>query len=341
VKVGVVVPESGVRQALARALQGGEYEVDWTATTGADALQQFDSGHADVLLVSATLNDMSPAELTRRLLARRSCGVIVLAHDTSEGVSKVYEAMAAGALDVLRVQAHGEGIASESLLSKLRTASRMLGHTSGKMRSLQAGALMAKALARPPALIAIGASTGGPQALLTVLSGLPRNVSASIVIVQHVDSEFSEGLANWLQDGSGIRIEIARAGCAPKSGVALLASSKDHLVMTAGGSFRYTPDPRALAYRPSVDVLFQSLAQHWKTPGAAVLLTGMGRDGAEGLHKLRKGGWHTIAQEESSCVVYGMPKAAVQLGAASKVLAPPAIAAELAAFVARRQALHA
>jgi two-component system, chemotaxis family, response regulator WspF len=338
VKVAIVVPEPPIRQALARALAGGEYVIDWTAGTGAEALHQFESGDADVLLVGATLADMSPADLTRRLLARRSCGVIVLAHDTSEGVSKVYDAMAAGALDVLRVQALGERISSEALLAKVRTASRMLGHTSGKMRSIQAGAVMASA--RPPALIAIGASTGGPQALLTVLSGLPRNVSASIVIVQHVDSEFSEGLATWLQEGSGVRLEIARVGSAPKAGVALLASSKDHLIMTAGGSFRYTPEPRALAYRPSVDVLFQSLTQHWKTPGAAVLLTGMGRDGADGLHKLRKSGWHTIAQEESSCVVYGMPKAAVLLGAASKVLDPPAIAAELAAFVARRQARH-
>jgi len=338
VKVAVVVPQLSVQQMLTRALEGDEYEVDWTATTGLEALHQFETRDADVLLVSVSLHDMTAAELTRRLLAKRSCGVIVLAHDTSEGVSKVYDAMAAGALDVLRVQAVNGRVSAEAVLAKLRTASRLLGHSSGKMRSIQAGTLLAQSLGRPPSLIAIGASTGGPQALLTVLSGLPRNVAASIVIVQHVDSEFSEGLATWLQEGSGIRVELARPGCAPKPGTAFLAATKDHLIMTSGGSFRYTPEPRALNYRPSVDVLFASLAQHWRTPGAAVLLTGMGRDGAEGLHKLRKGGWHTIAQEESSCVVYGMPKAAVQLGAASKVLAPGAIAAELAAFVAKRQA---
>jgi len=104
------------------------------------------------------------------------------------------------------------------------------------------------------------------------------------------------------------------------AGVAYLASSQDHLVVTAGGTLRYRGEPRDLAHRPSVDVLFGSLVEHWRTPGVAVLLTGMGRDGAEGMRKLRCAGWHTIAQDQASCVVYGMPKAAVLLDAASQVL---------------------
>jgi two-component system, chemotaxis family, response regulator WspF len=123
----------------------------------------------------------------------------------------------------------------------------------------------------------------------------------------------------------------------PTPGVALLAGTEEHLIMAAGGSLRYTPLPRELPYRPSVDVLFGSLAQHWKTtPGVATLLTGMGRDGAQGLKKLRQAGWLTIAQDEASSVVYGMPKAAAQIGAAARVLALEDIAPEISHFVMRR-----
>jgi chemotaxis response regulator CheB len=122
--------------------------------------------------------------------------------------------------------------------------------------------------------------------------------------------------------------------------MALLAGTEEHLIMAAGGSLRYTPLPRELPYRPSVDVLFRSLVQHWKTPGVATLLTGMGRDGAQGLKQLRQAGWLTIAQDEASSVVYGMPKAAAQLDAAARVLALEDIAPEISNFVLRRSPPH-
>jgi chemotaxis response regulator CheB len=335
----VVSPEASVQRALSRALGKTEHRLVWSASSGAEALRRFETEDADVVLVSLARSDMRPAELTRRLLAKGHCAVVLVADGTGQGLSQVYEAMGVGALDVVSVppRAAGDSVAScEPLFAKLRTAGRLLGHGSGRMPVAEPVPLAPSSRDQIPFLIALGASTGGPQALLTILSGLPRNLPAAIVIVQHVDSEFSAGLASWLQEGSGIRVELAGPGSAPTLGGALLAGSKDHLVMTAGGTFRYTPDPVELPYRPSVDVLFASLARNWHGPGAAALLTGMGRDGADGLHKLRKIGWHTIAQDEASCVVYGMPKAAVQLGGAIRVLSPPAIAGELAQLVTKK-----
>ncbi len=169
-------------------------------------------------------------------------------------------------------------------------------------------------------LIVIGASTGGPQAIVDVLTRVPKDLPAAIVIVQHITVEFSEGLASWLSAMCQRPIRIAVNGDQPRTGEVLIAGSNDHLAMINGGSFRYTPDPVETPYRPSVDVLFGTVASHWKHPGVGVLLTGMGRDGAKGLLTLKQKGWHTIAQDEKTSVVYGMPAAAAEKGAASVIL---------------------
>jgi two-component system response regulator WspF len=156
------------------------------------------------------------------------------------------------------------------------------------------------------------------------------------VIAQHVDSEFSAGLCSWLQRATPLPIVLATAGCRPAPGTVLLAGSNDHLVLTAQRTFIYSAEPRKLLYRPSVDVLFRSLAEHWPGPAVAVLLTGMGRDGAQGLEQLRQLGWHTIAEAESSCVVFGMPKAAIELGAAREILPLASIPAAIARACERK-----
>jgi len=154
-----------------------------------------------------------------------------------------------------------------------------------------------------------------------------------MVIVQHVDAQFAGGLAKWLGDQAAIPVTLAREGMQPEPGTAYLAESNDHLVIGADRTFRYTAEPVDNPYRPSVDAFFESLEANWKRPGVAALLTGIGRDGARGLLALRRAGWHTIAQDERSSVIYGMPKAAVELGAAKEILPleriPEAITARL------------
>ena len=185
-------------------------------------------------------------------------------------------------------------------------------------------------------LIAIGSSTGGPKALADILSKLPKDLNAAIAIVQHVDAQFSAGLVDWLNQQATLPVKVAVPGDRFERGTVLVAGTNDHLYVKPDLSLGYTPDPIDYPYRPSVDVFFKSLAQQWSRKGTAILLTGMGRDGAEGLSALRLKGWHTIAQNQASCVVYGMPKAAVELNAAVEVLPPDAIVAALI----RRSMMH-
>jgi len=333
-KIGVVEPATRVVRALESALGGTGHSLAWHASTGAEALKLVAAVPPHILLIGLRVADIKPAELTKKLLAKKSCAVLVLA-SAKDDMSSAYDAMGAGAIDVVKAPAFDDGgllLGAEHLLAKLRTAGRLLGHASAEL-----AAVRPRSVPPPlPPLVAIGASTGGPQAILTVLGALPKPFPGAVVIVQHVDDEFSAGLASWLAETSGMRVELARVGSVPSAGLALLAGAEEHLVMATGGCLRYTPTPRELPYRPSVDVLFNSLAQHWKSAGVAVLLTGMGRDGAQGLKKLRQAGWHTIAQDEATSVVYGMPKAAAQLGAATRVLGVSDIAAEVASFVARQ-----
>lgn len=334
-KVGIALANPRLVRTIERALAQSEHELLWSTQSAPEALRRALSECPELVLVGIDMSEMTAADLTRRLLARGRTIVMLVANQRDAAISPIYEAMGAGALDVLALAEHGTSAAETQLvLGKLRTASRLLGGSSANLEAVDPR-VASPTRARPPPLIALGASTGGPQALLTILSALPVHTSAAVVIVQHVDAEFSQGLATWLEQGSGLPVAVARPGASPSAGTVLLAGTTEHLVLSAGGTFRYTAEPRDLAHRPSVDVLFESLARHWRGAAAAALLTGMGRDGAAGLDKLRKAGWLTFAQDEASSVVYGMPKAAVQLGAAMKVLAPEGIAVELALFAER------
>ncbi len=169
-------------------------------------------------------------------------------------------------------------------------------------------------------IIAIGASTGGPRALAAVLRALPLDLDASVLVVQHVSVEFVAGFAAWLGSEIARPVELARRGVVPRAGQILVAGEDRHMIMNARGALEFRDEPLTLTHRPSVDELFTSLATHAR-PGIALLLTGMGRDGAEGLLTLRRAGWHTIAQDEASSIVWGMPGAAHRLGGASETLA--------------------
>jgi two-component system, chemotaxis family, response regulator WspF len=185
-------------------------------------------------------------------------------------------------------------------------------------------------------LVAIGASAGGPSALAVVLKGLPEDFSAAIVIIQHVDVQFAQGMAEWLSQHSALPVRVAAEDDRPVRGTVLIAGTQDHLQMKAADRLGYTRDPLDYVYRPSVDVFFESVNRHWRGGAIGVLLTGMGRDGANGLKVLRDKGHHTIAQDEASSVVYGMPKAAARLAAAVDILPMADIAPRLLEILAKK-----
>jgi chemotaxis response regulator CheB len=184
-------------------------------------------------------------------------------------------------------------------------------------------------IGRRERLVAIGASAGGPAAIARVLEGLPRGFPAAVVIVQHVDERFAPGMAEWLSRTSPLPVRVAQEGERLVAGIALLSGTNDHLVLKSPDRLGYEREPKDHAYRPSVDVFFESVSAKWPGEAVGVLLTGMGRDGAKGLKTLRNKGYYTIAQDEATSAVYGMPKAAATLGAAVDVLPLERIAPRL------------
>jgi len=169
-------------------------------------------------------------------------------------------------------------------------------------------------------LIAIGASTGGPAAVLNLLSTLPASFSAAVVVVIHVDEKFAPDMAAWMDGKTKMPVHLVDEGKHPKAGEVLLAATNEHLVLTRNQTLHYTREPVDYPYRPSVDAFFSSLVQNWRGEATGVLLTGMGKDGAKGLKAMREHGWHTIAQDKTSSAIYGMPKAAAKIGAVSEIL---------------------
>lgn len=323
--------------------------VAWIARDGQEAVDRAAADPPDLILMDMVMPVMDGVEATRRILARAPVPILVVTASVRGNQDRVYKALGAGAIDVAatpRLAASGEVLAAEGLIRKIMAAGTLTAlapsvggngavsaaATSGTEAATSGAASAAlrrsTSIGAPDAapLLAIGASTGGPQALVEVLRRLPRPLRHAVVIAQHVDPQFAPGLATWLTSESGHPVRALRDGERPVAGDILLATSGDHVVLSADGALRYQAEPRQMPYRPSVDVLFHSLASHHGTPSVAVLLTGMGRDGAEGLLALRKRGWTTIAQDRKTSVVWGMPGAAATLGAATLVLPLTSIA---------------
>ena len=308
------------------------HEIAWIARDGAEAVKKCAEDTPDLILMDLIMPVMGGAEATRRIMAETPCAILVVTATVQGNASKVFEAMGYGALDAVNTPvlgADGTAGGGEKLLEKIRLIERLVGDPGNGERATPIRTDAPQAAGEHPPLIAIGSSTGGPKALSVVLGALPPDFPAAIVVVQHVNTQFAEELAAWLDRQSPLAVRLAPDGGRPEAGTVLIPATDDHLVMTAGGTLAFTQDPRDYPYRPSVNVFFKSVADHWPTPCVAALLTGMGSDGAEGLLALRRARWLTIAQDEATSVVYGMPKAAARIGAADEILPLDAIAPAL------------
>ena len=182
----------------------------------------------------------------------------------------------------------------------------------------------------PVRLIAIGASTGGPPALQAILSQLPADLSVPVVVVQHMSPGFMKGFARWLAGTTSLRVKLAEHGEPLQPGTVYLGPDHQHLLAAQNGHVWLSDSSPVGGHRPSATVLFESVAQRYGRAAVGVLLTGMGKDGAQGLKALHDAGAHTIVQDEATCVVFGMPKEAIALGAAAEVLPLERIGAGLA-----------
>lgn len=317
--------------------------IAWVAMDGAEAVTMCARDLPDVVLMDMIMPVMDGVEATRRIMRATPCPILVVTATVEGNASKVFEALGAGALDAVAtpgIASDGSAANAEPLVRKIKAIGMIagIGRAAAPPPAISP-AVMTQARAIPPC-VAIGVSTGGPQALATVLRMLPSPMPCPAIIVQHIDVTFAPGLAGWLSAETHHRVEVACEGDSLIAGRIVLAGTSDHLVIDAAGLLGYTADPREQLYRPSVDVFFESMVKAKASPGIAVILTGMGRDGAVGLGRLRAAGWHTIAQDKATSVVWGMPGAAVEIGAAVQTLPIQdiggAIAARIAQFVTSR-----
>lgn len=302
------------------------YAVAWVARDGAEAVQKAVADPPDLILMDLVMPGVNGAEATRRIMTTRPVPILVVTGSVSGNFGLVYEALGAGAVDAVNTPVLGPDgslAGGDVLLAKVAQIAK---------KATTGSAPDQVPAARPaPHLVAIGSSTGGPAAVADLLAGLGPAFPGAVVLTQHIGADFTAGLAEWVQHKTRFPVRVAKSGDCPQPGVALLAGRDDHLVMTADGTLAYTPDPVDTPFRPNVDALFVSLAAHWPHPGSAAVLTGMGRDGADGLLRLRRAGWTTYAQTAGSCAVPSMPDAAVKLGAAGHVLTPAEIGRAIAA----------
>lgn len=335
-KIAIVNDSPLAVEALRRSLgYNTDHQVLWTATNGAEAVALCKAQTPDLVLMDLIMPGVDGVEATRQIMANCPCAILVVTASIGANSSRVFEAMGHGALDAVDTPELGLGedrAAAATLLRKIDTIGRLIGD-----RPARPVASRARRKVSGERLVAIGASSGGPTALAKLLSGLPADLGAAIVIIQHIDEQFAAGMADWLNQYSPWPVRLAKEGDQPGPGTVLLAGTRDHLVFKAADQLGYTSDPVEHVHRPSVDVFFDSVNRQWGGDVYAVLLTGMGRDGAAALKALRDKGHYTVAQDAASSAVYGMPKAAAEMQAAVEVLPLDAIAPRLTELVSGKE----
>jgi len=335
-KIAIANDVAMAAEALRRVVAStAEHQVLWIARTGAEAVRMCADNRPDLILMDLNMPELDGVEATRQIMEQSPCAILVVTGRPQDNVNQVFRALGAGALDVTATPVlQGQPGGDAELLAKIRTMDKLIRHSGGSQamlpRSAANGGHAAHGATASPAplaeiekvtsLLAIGASTGGPVAVSKLLAGWKAPRGCAIVVVQHIDQHFADNFARWLGEQLEMPVRSAEEGDELVAGVILIAKSNDHLKLDQNLRLRYDSHPKDYAYRPSVDVFFHCVAQHWKGEAIGVLLTGMGRDGAEGLLAMRKAGQSTIAQDQASSAVYGMPRAAAELDAAQMIL---------------------
>ena len=344
IRVLVVEDSATMRHALREALAADpELQVVGEAFDGGQAVELVGRLRPDVVTMDMMLPTMSGLVATEHIMAEFPTPILVVSSADRRELFSTYNALAAGAVDVLEKP---RGDASDAdwakrLCSSVRLVSRIrvITHPRARLSRPAAVAAPTAAPAEDPALrlVALGASTGGPGALTELLRALPPTFRTPILCVQHIAASepFAVAFSDWLADQTGRAVSYAAEGMPVSSlGTRVVLAPPDRHVYVRDGVVRLSDGPPRHSCRPAVDVLFESVAAEYGPAAAGCLLTGMGRDGADGLLRMRARGAITFAQDEASCVVYGMPREAALLGAAAYVLRPARIAARLAELVA-------
>jgi two-component system, chemotaxis family, protein-glutamate methylesterase/glutaminase len=324
-----------MRAAIKKALEADpRFEVIAVAKDGREGVDKVIALGPDVVTMDFNMPVMDGIRAVREIMARRPTPVVMLSAHTVEGARETFDALAAGAVDFLtkpsgEVSADLERLAPRliaKLLEAAQAAPRPAPPPPPRPRSMTPGATWP---GTGPRVVVIGISTGGPAALSQLLPQLPGDLGLALLVVQHMPAQFTQTLAERLDAQCAIEVREAREGDRPRQALALIAPGDHHLDVGDAGKLHVVNGPEVNNCRPSVDVTMKSAARVFGRRSVGLLMTGMGRDGAEGMAAIKAAGGVTLAQDRGSSVIWGMPKAAIETGAADEVVALSDLAARL------------
>jgi two-component system chemotaxis response regulator CheB len=348
-RVLVVDDSALMRKLIPQMFQADDsIEVVGTAMDGTFCLKKIEELKPNVVTLDLEMPGMNGIDTLKEIMRRQPLPVIVFSSHSTEGASVTLKALGLGAFDFVTKPKDATAHMAETsreLIAKVKAAA------DSKLKPRMLPGVPPRPEKRditpvgiPSKVVAIGISTGGPQAMEFMLSQLPADFPGTIVVVQHMPEGFTEMFARRLNETSALRVKQAQSGDLLQPGRVLVCPGSRHLKvkrLPLGDIVVLSDEPRVNGHRPSADVLLRSVAEEFRGQAVGVLMTGMGDDGAEGLGAVKKAGGLTIAQSEESCVVYGMPKAAIERGYATRVVALDVMSATLQAVCGRNEAMRA
>ncbi|MFZ5853049.1 MAG: chemotaxis-specific protein-glutamate methyltransferase CheB [Chloroflexota bacterium] len=337
----VVTEDSAVTRALLTAIleEAPEFEVVAAVSDGAAAVDAVGRLRPSVVTMDLHMPRLDGVEATRRIMREVPTPIVVVTASSEVDGRMTYDALAAGALSVVARPVGPSDPRFAPRRAQLLAELRLMAGVSVVRRFEQTQPPTSAPLreprqpVRPIRVIAIAASTGGPAALHRILGDLPRDFDVPIVVVQHMSEGFIGGLARWLSDAAPGAVSIARDGDPLTAGNVLLAPDGAHLRVAADGTVRLRAGSPVGGHRPAATVLFDTVADVYGAEAIGIILTGMGRDGADGLARLRATGAVTLAQDAASSAVFGMPRAALEAGAVERVVSLENLGSTIAALV--------
>jgi two-component system chemotaxis response regulator CheB len=331
IRVLVVDDSALMRKLIPQLLEtDNSIQVVGTAMDGNFGLKKIEELRPQVVTLDLEMPGMNGLEMLREIMRRHRVPVIVVSSHSTEGASITLRALSLGAFDFVAKPTDVSSRMQESareLIAKIKAAAQSRGIQIAAPWQIPSSAPRSKQKAKdrrqPTKIVAIGISTGGPQTLQYLLSQLPHDFPATIVVVQHMPDGFTEMFARRLDEACALNVKEAQSGDPLVAGGVLVCPGNRHVKvkhLPLGDIAILSDDPRVNGHRPSADVLFKSVAEEFAERALGLIMTGMGEDGAHGLGLIKAAGGMTIAQSEESCVVFGMPKAAIERGHAMRVV---------------------